>query len=77
MTWEIIISVAGVISFAIPVGGLVWKLSSVISCLQTAVNNLNITLSKLTSQNETEHEDIYCTLEEHGTRIHDLEGKVK
>ena len=44
MTWEMFVSIAGVI---LPVGGLVWKLSSVISCLQIAVNNLNITLSKI------------------------------
>lgn len=74
MTWEMFVSIAGVI---LPVGGLVWKLSSVISCLQIAVNNLNITLSKLTTENESEHEEIYCTLEEHGTRIHDLERNTK
>ena len=80
MTWEIVTGLVLLTSFLVT---LVTALAKVIKAfaelsvsnkeLRGSIDRLNTTIDKLTDDNDTEHNEIYCKLEDHNIRLVKLE----
>ncbi len=58
MTWEIVVGFISLATAGIAIGKVIYELSRTLTKLNCSVENLNRTLTNLTSQNEREHEEI-------------------
>ncbi len=82
MTWEIVVGFLSLATAGIAIGKVIYELSRTLTKLNCSVENLNHTLTNLTSQNEREHAEI-CeniaqlqnTLHTQDRRIFRLEGE--
>lgn len=59
MTWEIVVGFLSLATAGIAIGKVIYELSRTLTKLNCSVENLNRTLTNLTSQNEQEHEAFY------------------
>ena len=59
MTWEIVVGFISLATAGIAIGKVIYELSRTLTKLNCSVENLNQTLTNLTSQNRQEHEEIY------------------
>ncbi len=58
MTWEIVVGFISLATAGIAIGKVIYELSRTLTKLNCSVENLNQTLTSLTSQNKQEHEEI-------------------
>ncbi len=56
MTWEIVVGFLSLATAGIAIGKVIYELSRTPTKLNCSVENLNSTLTNLTSQNKQEHE---------------------
>lgn len=71
MTWEIVLGIIALVGFLATVSSWVWKLAGTLTKLTDGLNSL----SEFKKNADEEHEKIYTKLDDHETRIHDLETK--
>ena len=72
MTWEIFLGIVALVSFIIAIGGIIYKLSKVLTSLEASVNSLSETLKDSKKDRKAMHEK----LNDHDKRIEILEYKV-
>ncbi len=58
MTWEIVVGFISLATAGIAIGKVIYELSRTLTKLNCSVENLNQTLTSLTSQNKQEPEEI-------------------
>lgn len=58
MTWEIVVGFISLATAGIAIGKVIYELSRTLTKLNCSVENLNQTLTSLTSQNKQEHAEI-------------------
>ncbi len=56
MTWDIVVGFLSLATAGIAIGKVIYELSRTLTKLNYSVENLNCTLTNLTSQNKQEHE---------------------
>lgn len=76
MTWEIVVGIIALVGFVASIGGMVWKLATLISDLKATVKELSTVIGTLRGENATEHTSFRNQLTDHEKRIGHLEGKV-
>ena len=59
MTWEVVAGLIALVSAGIGAGKIVYDLSRTLTKLNCSVENLNSTLTALTTENREEHEELY------------------
>lgn len=59
MTWEVVAGLITLTSAGIGTGKIVYDLSRTLTKLNCSVENLNSTLTALTTENQEEHEELY------------------
>ena len=74
MTWEIVVGIIALVGFVASIGGMVWKLSALISRLEAAVRALADAVDNLRGDNAAEHGEMTAQLRDHEKRIGRLEG---
>lgn len=72
MTWEIFLGIVALVGFLISIGGIIYKLSKVLTSLDVTVKGLSETLK----DSKTDRKKMHEKLEDHETRISILETKV-
>ena len=84
MTWEIVAGLIALCSAGIGAGKIVYDLSRTLTKLNCSVENLNSTLTALTTENREEHEELYGgvaealdALQAQEIRLTELETRVK
>ena len=85
MTWEIVAGLIALFSAGIGAGKIVYDLSRTLTKLNCSVENLNSTLTALTTENrEEEHEELYGgvaelqeVLQAQDIRLTKLEERIK
>ncbi len=76
MTWEIITGWIALISAGIGAGKIVYDLSRTLTKLNCSVENLNSTLTALTTENREEHEELYGGVAELSDALHAQEIRL-
>ena len=59
MTWEVVAGLIALVSAGIGAGKIVYELSRTLTKLNCSVENLNSTLTALTTENREEHDELY------------------
>ena len=77
MTWEIALGIIALVGFIATIGSMVWKLSSLLSRLESAVKALTEAVESLKNDNRGDHEKIFENIKDHEERIFKLEIKAK
>ncbi len=84
MTWEIVAGLIALFSAGIGAGKIVYDLSRTLTKLNCSVENLNSTLTALTTENREEHEELYGgvaelqeVLQAQDIRLTKLEERIK
>ena len=72
MTWEIFLGIVALVGFLISIGGIIFKLSRVLTSLDVTVKGLSETLK----DSKTDRKEMHEKLDDHETRIVKLETKV-
>lgn len=72
MTWEIFLGIVALVGFLISIGGIIFKLSRVLTSLEATVKSLTETLQ----DSKTDRKDMHKKLDNHETRLVKLETKV-
>lgn len=72
MTWEIFLGIVALVGFVVSIGGLVYKLSKVLTSLDITVKGLSETLK----DSKTDRKEIHKKIDDHEKRIVTLEFKV-
>lgn len=72
MTWEIFLGIVALVTFLIAIGGIIYKLSKVLTSLEATVNSLTETLQ----DSKTDRKEMHKKIDDHETRIVKLETKV-
>lgn len=73
MTWEIVVGLIALIGCFATIGGMVWKISAILSKLEAAVNELTHAVDLIRGENRSEHREIKEALADHEKRIVKLE----
>ncbi|MBS5726135.1 MAG: hypothetical protein KHW59_10240 [Clostridiales bacterium] len=84
MTWEVVAGLIALVSAGIGAGKIVYDLSRTLTKLNCSVENLNSTLTALTTENREEHEELYGgvaelqeILQAQDIRLTKLEERIK
>lgn len=84
MTWEVVAGLIALVSAGIGAGKIVYDLSRTLTKLNCSVENLNSTLTALTTENREEHEELYGgvaelqeILQTQDIRLTKLEERIK
>lgn len=72
MTWEIFLGIVALVGFLISIGGIIYKLSKVLTSLDITVKGLSETLK----DSKTDRKEIHKKIDDHEQRIGKLEFKV-
>ena len=75
MTWEIVTGLIVLVGFIISIGTIVYKLSRILTKLESAVDGLRYALTKFSENNASEHTRIFEFIESHEKRLTILETK--
>lgn len=76
MTWEIAVGIFALVTFAITIGTLAFKLAGILSKLESAVDNLRETITTIKDNNNNEHERIFEMLEKFSERLTAVETEL-
>ncbi len=77
MTWEIFLGIIALVGFIGSVGLWIWKLSKILTVLETTVGILNETIKDFKASSKNTHKEMYDKLDDHEKRIHYLEISSK
>ena len=84
MTWEVVAGLIALVSAGIGAGKIVYELSRTLTKLNCSVENLNSTLTALTTENREEHDELYGgvaelqeVLQTQDIRLAKLEERIK
>lgn len=77
MTWEIFLGIVALVGFIGSVGIWIWKLSNILTVLETTLATLNQTVKEFKSDAKAEHTEMHVRLDDHENRIVKLEIKVE
>jgi septal ring factor EnvC (AmiA/AmiB activator) len=72
VTWEIFLGIVALVGFLISIGGIIFKLSRVLTSLEATVNSLKETLD----DSKDDRKGMHKKLDNHETRLTKLEIKV-
>lgn len=76
MTWEIVVGFISLATAGITIGKVIYELSRTLTKLNCSVENLNQTLTSLTSQNRQEHSEIYDNITALQNTLHKQEKRI-
>lgn len=75
MTWEIVLGMIALAGVTVTLGGVLWRLAATLTRLELTLAALQRLIDADKLSNSKSHERIFSRLEDHETRIHDLEVK--
>lgn len=76
MTWEVVAGLIVLVSAGISTGKIIYDLSRTLTKLNCSVENLNSTLTALTTENREEHEELYGGVAELSDALHAQEIRL-
>ncbi len=76
MTWEIVVGFISLATAGIAIGKVIYELSRTLTKLNCSVENLNQTLTSLTSQNKQEHEEIRENITDLQNALHTQDKRI-
>ena len=76
MTWEIAVGVFALVTFAVTIGTLAFKLAGILTKLESAVDNLRATITTIKDNNNNEHERIFEMIEKINERLTAVETEL-
>ena len=76
MTWEIVVGFISLATAGIAIGKVIYELSRTLTKLNCSVENLNQTLTSLTSQNKQEHEEIRENIADLQNALHTQDKRI-
>lgn len=76
MTWEIVVGFLSLATAGIAIGKVIYELSRTLTKLNCSVENLNQTLTSLTSQNKQEHEEICENITDLQNALHAQDKRI-
>lgn len=76
MTWEIALGIFALITFAVTIGSMVYKLAKILTKLETAVDNLRETIANIKDNNTKEHERIFEMIDKLNQRLTVVETEL-
>lgn len=72
MTWEIFLGIVALVGFFISIGGIIFKLSRVLTTLEATVKSLK----EMLDDSKDDRQGMHKKLDNHETRLVKLETKV-
>lgn len=76
MTWEIALGIFALVTFAVTIGTMVYKLAKILTKLETAVDNLRETIANIKDNNTKEHERIFEMIDKLNQRLTVVETEL-
>lgn len=76
MTWEICVGIFALVTFAVTIGTMVYKLAKILTKLESAVDNLRETISTIKDNNNKEHERIFEMIDNINGRLTVVETEL-
>ena len=76
MTWEIVVGIFALVTFAATIGTMVYKLAKILTKLETAVDNLRETIASIKDNNIKEHEKIFEMIDRLNQRLTVVETEL-
>lgn len=76
MNWEICLGIFALVTFAVTIGTMVYKLAKILTKLETAVDNLRETITTIKDNNNNEHEKIFEMLDKLNQRLTVVETEI-
>lgn len=76
MTWEVCLGVFALVTFAVTIGTMIYKLARILTKLETAVDNLRDTISTIKDNNNKEHERIFEMIDSLNNRLTAVETEL-
>jgi len=76
MTWEIVVGFISLATAGIAIGKVIYELSRTLTKLNCSVENLNQTLTSLTSQNKQEHAEIRENITDLQNALHTQDKRI-
>lgn len=76
MTWEIVLGIFALVTFAVTIGTMVFKLAKILTKLETAVDNLRETIATIKDNNGKEHERIFEMIDKLNQRLTVVETEL-
>lgn len=76
MTWEIVLGIFALVTFAVTIGSMVYKLAKILTKLETAVDNLRETIANIKDNNTKEHERIFEMIDKLNQRLTVVETEL-
>ena len=76
MTWEICAGIFALVTFAVTIGTMVYKLAKILTKLETAVDNLRETIATIKDNNNNEHERIFEMIDKLNQRLTVVETEL-
>ena len=76
MTWEIVLGIFALVTFAVTIGSMVYKLAKILTKLETAVDNLRETIANIKDNNIKEHERIFEMIDKLNQRLTVVETEL-
>ena len=76
MTWEIAVGIFALVTFAVTIGALAYKLAGILTKLESAIDNLRETIAAIKDNNGKEHERIFEMLEKFNERLTAVETEL-
>ena len=76
MNWEICLGIFALVTFAVTIGTMVYKLAHILTKLESAVDSLRETISTIKDNNNKEHERIFEMLDSLNSRLTAVETEL-
>lgn len=76
MTWEVCLGIFALVTFAVTIGTMVYKLAHILTKLESAVDSLRETISTIKDNNNKEHERIFEMLDSLNNRLTAVETEL-
>ena len=74
--WEVVTLLITLVSFIGIFVGCAWKFSSMITKLETLIENLSHTINRLENEQKEDKEQILQKIEDHDKRLRDVEKEI-
>ena len=74
--WEVVTLIITLVSFIAIFVGCAWKFASMITKLETLIDNLSQTIERIESEQERDKQQILNKIEDHDLRLRQVEKEI-
>lgn len=74
--WEVVTLLITLVSFIAIFVGCAWKFASMITKLETLIENLSVTIDRIEEEQKEDKQQILARIEDHDSRLRQVEKEI-